>query len=192
MIALKVLITPLQRMATTIPSSCRVPHFVGNKEIKFEEKAVPEPGPAQLLLRVRANALCGSERPQFFEGAIIRIRKKSIGPSRLIMPAFRTNGKRPSGRKRSGIKVHGSTRISHYLRCYQGHLQDVTSLLSANFQNSGRIGHPLPDKKLLGTASRDAKSTIFSSHFLVTSSQKNAFFRSLWFVKIRQASPSKK
>jgi threonine dehydrogenase-like Zn-dependent dehydrogenase len=69
MIALKVLITPLQRMATTIPSSCRVPHFVGNKEIKFEEKAVPEPGPAQLLLRVRANALCGSERPQFFEGA---------------------------------------------------------------------------------------------------------------------------
>jgi threonine 3-dehydrogenase len=42
---------------------------VGNKEIKFEEKAVPEPGPAQLLLRVRANALCGSERPQFFEGA---------------------------------------------------------------------------------------------------------------------------
>jgi hypothetical protein len=41
-------------MATTIPSSCRVPHFVGNKEIKFEEKAVPEPGPGQLLLRVRA------------------------------------------------------------------------------------------------------------------------------------------
>ena len=68
MIALKVLITPLQRMATTIPLSCRVPHFVGNKEINFEEKAVPEPGPGQLLLRVRANALCGSERPQFFDG----------------------------------------------------------------------------------------------------------------------------
>jgi len=56
-------------MATTIPSSCRVPHFVGNKEIKFKEKAVPEPGPGQLLLRVHANALCGSERPQFFDGA---------------------------------------------------------------------------------------------------------------------------
>jgi threonine 3-dehydrogenase len=55
-------------MATTIPSSCRVPHFVGNKEINFEEKAVPEPGPGQLLLHVRANALCGSERPQFFDG----------------------------------------------------------------------------------------------------------------------------
>src|SRR5882762_11873623 len=58
-------------MATTIPSSCRVPHFVGNKEIKFEEKAVPEPGPGRLLLRVRANALCGSERPQFFDGASV-------------------------------------------------------------------------------------------------------------------------
>jgi len=58
-------------MATTIPSSCRVPHFVGNKEIKFEEKAVPQPGTGQLLLRVRANALCGSERPQFFDGTSV-------------------------------------------------------------------------------------------------------------------------
>ena len=42
---------------------------MGNKEIKFKEKAVPEPGPGQLVLRVHANALCGSERPQFFDGA---------------------------------------------------------------------------------------------------------------------------
>jgi threonine 3-dehydrogenase len=77
MIAFKVLITPLQRMATTIPSSCRVPHFVGNKEIKFEEKAVPEPGPGQLLLRVCANALCGSERPQFFDGAPVTPRHEA-------------------------------------------------------------------------------------------------------------------
>lgn len=52
----------------TIPSSCRVPVFVGNKQIKFNEKAVPEPGPGQLLLQVHANALCGSERPQFVDG----------------------------------------------------------------------------------------------------------------------------
>jgi threonine 3-dehydrogenase len=71
MIRLKVFITPSQRMATAIPSSCRVPHFVGNKQIKFEEKTVPEPGHGQLLLRVRANALCGSERPQFFDGTSV-------------------------------------------------------------------------------------------------------------------------
>src|SRR5271170_3817771 len=56
-------------MSKDIPSHCRVPVFVGNKQIQFSEKAVPEPGPGQLLLRVRANALCGSERLQFFEGA---------------------------------------------------------------------------------------------------------------------------
>ncbi len=52
-----------------IPPSCRVPAFVGNKQIKFIEKEVPEAGPGQLLLRVGANALCGSERPQFFDGS---------------------------------------------------------------------------------------------------------------------------
>ncbi|HEY4417657.1 MAG TPA: alcohol dehydrogenase catalytic domain-containing protein [Verrucomicrobiae bacterium] len=52
----------------SIPSSCKVPVFVGNKRIEFSEKAVPQPGPGQLLLRVQANALCGSEKPQFFDG----------------------------------------------------------------------------------------------------------------------------
>ncbi|MBV8831110.1 MAG: alcohol dehydrogenase catalytic domain-containing protein [Acidobacteriaceae bacterium] len=58
-------------MSNTIPATCRVPSFVGNKEITFIEKTVPEPGPGQLLLRVHANALCGSERPQFFEGTSV-------------------------------------------------------------------------------------------------------------------------
>jgi threonine 3-dehydrogenase len=53
----------------TIPSSCTSPLFAGSKEIKFVEKPVPEPQAGQLLLRVRANALCGSERPQYFDGA---------------------------------------------------------------------------------------------------------------------------
>lgn len=55
-------------MSKSIPSYCKVPVFVGNKQIQFNERAVPEPGPGQLLLRVHANALCGSERPQFVDG----------------------------------------------------------------------------------------------------------------------------
>src|ERR1700722_12275410 len=55
-------------MSNALPSSCRVPFFAGNKEIKFVTKEVPDPETGQLLLRVRANALCGSERPQFFNG----------------------------------------------------------------------------------------------------------------------------
>jgi threonine 3-dehydrogenase len=54
-----------------IPPSCRVPAFVGNKQIKFIEKEVPQTGAGQLLLRVGANALCGSERPQFFDGSVV-------------------------------------------------------------------------------------------------------------------------
>jgi threonine dehydrogenase-like Zn-dependent dehydrogenase len=55
-------------MTSAIPSNCRVPLFVGNQKIQFAEKPVPLPGPGQLLLRVHANALCGSEKPQFFNG----------------------------------------------------------------------------------------------------------------------------
>src|ERR1035438_2943145 len=55
-------------MTISIPSNCKIPVFAGNKQIKFGEKPVPQPGAGQLLLQVQANALCGSERPQFFDG----------------------------------------------------------------------------------------------------------------------------
>ncbi|MBV8174665.1 MAG: alcohol dehydrogenase catalytic domain-containing protein [Verrucomicrobia bacterium] len=77
-------------MSITIPSSCRVPHFAGNKEIKFEEKAVPEPGTGQLLLRVRANALCGSERPQFFDGTSVTPGHEATGTVVAAGPGTRT------------------------------------------------------------------------------------------------------
>lgn len=57
-------------MATVnILDTMRVPLFKGEGEIEFIEKPVPRPGPGQLLIRVRANALCGSERGQFFGGS---------------------------------------------------------------------------------------------------------------------------
>jgi threonine dehydrogenase-like Zn-dependent dehydrogenase len=49
--------------------SMQVPRFLGQGKIDFVERPVPEPGPAQLLLQVKANALCGSERPQFLSGS---------------------------------------------------------------------------------------------------------------------------
>jgi threonine dehydrogenase-like Zn-dependent dehydrogenase len=55
-------------MKQIIPSLCRVPVFSGHKQITFGEKPVSPPGPGQLLLQVHANALCGSEKPQFFDG----------------------------------------------------------------------------------------------------------------------------
>lgn len=56
-------------MSSTIPAEMRVPRFLGRGEIGFVTKPVPEPGSGELLIQVRANALCGSERWQFFEGS---------------------------------------------------------------------------------------------------------------------------
>ena len=47
----------------------RVPRFKGQGQIEFVDKPVPQPGPGQLLLQVSANAVCGSERGQFFGGS---------------------------------------------------------------------------------------------------------------------------
>ncbi len=48
-----------------------VPQFVGGRKITFGSKPKPEPGEGQLLIQVKANALCGSEKPQFFDGTPI-------------------------------------------------------------------------------------------------------------------------
>jgi len=53
----------------TIPAEMVVPRFLGRGEIGFLRKPVWEPGRGQLLIGVKANALCGSERGQFFDGS---------------------------------------------------------------------------------------------------------------------------
>ena len=77
-------------MNNAIPSNCRVPVFVGNKQIQFRDQPVPSPGPGQLLLRVGANALCGSERPQFFDGAPVTPGHEAAGTVVAAGPATRT------------------------------------------------------------------------------------------------------
>jgi threonine 3-dehydrogenase len=77
-------------MTNAIPSNCRVPAFVGNKQIKFTEKAVPQPEPGQLLLRVHSNALCGSEKPQFFDGTPTTPGHEAAGKVVAVGPDTRT------------------------------------------------------------------------------------------------------
>ncbi|MDP9381015.1 MAG: alcohol dehydrogenase catalytic domain-containing protein [Chloroflexota bacterium] len=56
---------------SAVPDEMTVPRFLGKStgKIDFVKKLVPEPGPGELLVRVKANALCGSERRQFFGGS---------------------------------------------------------------------------------------------------------------------------
>ena len=54
-----------------VPVVMRSPRFRGQGQIDTIEKPVPSPGPGQLLLQVKANALCGSERGQFYAGTAV-------------------------------------------------------------------------------------------------------------------------
>jgi Threonine dehydrogenase and related Zn-dependent dehydrogenases len=52
-----------------VPQTMNIPLFVGQGKIKYGEKPVPAPGKGQLLLQVKANALCGSDRSQYYDGS---------------------------------------------------------------------------------------------------------------------------
>jgi threonine dehydrogenase-like Zn-dependent dehydrogenase len=54
-----------------LPVVQEVPRFVGRGRISTWERPVPEPGDGELLLEVRANALCGTERSQLETGSSV-------------------------------------------------------------------------------------------------------------------------
>jgi propanol-preferring alcohol dehydrogenase len=54
-----------------IPGRARYPRFAGERTIEFIEKDVPQPGPGQLLIRGKANALCASELGAYYRGASV-------------------------------------------------------------------------------------------------------------------------
>jgi threonine 3-dehydrogenase len=53
----------------SIPTKARAPRFLGSGRFSFEDRPVPAPGPGELLLRVRANAICGTDRGQYHHGS---------------------------------------------------------------------------------------------------------------------------
>jgi threonine 3-dehydrogenase len=56
---------------TPFPATATAPRFHGGGTITFEKWTVPEPGPSQLLLRVAANAICGTDRGQYLDGSAV-------------------------------------------------------------------------------------------------------------------------
>ena len=55
------------------------PRFMGAGKIELVERSVPEPGSGQLLLRVRANAICGSDRDQYYNGSEVIPGHEAVG-----------------------------------------------------------------------------------------------------------------
>jgi len=67
-----------------------VPRFLGRGEIDFVPRSVQEPGREQLLIRTEANALCGSERGQFFDGSKVTPGHEAAGVVVVTGPETRT------------------------------------------------------------------------------------------------------
>jgi threonine dehydrogenase-like Zn-dependent dehydrogenase len=68
----------------------KYPAFTGGRRIEWVEKAVPQPGDGELLIRVQANALCGSERPQWVDGAPVTPGHEAAGVVEAAGPGTRT------------------------------------------------------------------------------------------------------
>jgi len=52
-----------------MPLTAPAPHFAGEGKITFVDRQYPDAGPGELLLRVEANAICGTDREQYYQGS---------------------------------------------------------------------------------------------------------------------------
>ena len=62
-----------------IPTVASYPKFHGEGVINFEERAVPQAGPEQLLLACKANALCASDLGSYYHGNEVAIGHEIAG-----------------------------------------------------------------------------------------------------------------
>jgi threonine 3-dehydrogenase len=89
----------------SVPSSATAPRFVGGGWISTWERPVSVPQAGEVLVEVRANAVCGSDRPAFVDGW-------------PIVPGHETAGVVVA--IGDGVKVPTGTRGVIYLRDYCG------------------------------------------------------------------------
>jgi threonine 3-dehydrogenase len=62
-----------------MPLTALAPHFAGDGSITFVEREYPDPGVGELLLRVEANAICGSDRGQYYNGSDVVPGHEAVG-----------------------------------------------------------------------------------------------------------------
>lgn len=67
-----------------------VPYFPGHSRIGWRERPVPAPGPGELLLRVRANALCGTDRDLLAHGSDVTPGHEAAGEVESVGPGTST------------------------------------------------------------------------------------------------------
>jgi threonine 3-dehydrogenase len=68
----------------------KAPSFRGDGKIVFVDREYDDPGPGELLLRVNANAICGTDREQFYKGSEITPGHEAAGAVELAGPGTNT------------------------------------------------------------------------------------------------------
>jgi threonine dehydrogenase-like Zn-dependent dehydrogenase len=76
--------------ATVLPAVQQAARFSGAGEIGWWERPVPAPGEDELLVEVRANAICGTERDQLERGADVTPGHEAAGLVAVAGPDTRT------------------------------------------------------------------------------------------------------
>ena len=61
------------------PATARYPRFIGNHKIRFEDRSIATPGPGQLLIQCKANALCASDILDLEAGTDVNIGHENAG-----------------------------------------------------------------------------------------------------------------
>ena len=65
------------------------PRFDGEGRITFAEHTYRDPGPGELLLRVEANAVCGTDREQYYSGSQVTPGHEAVGRVAAVGPDTR-------------------------------------------------------------------------------------------------------
>jgi threonine dehydrogenase-like Zn-dependent dehydrogenase len=70
-----------------MPRHAEAPSFQGEGKIVFVDREYDDPGPGQLLVRVHANAICGTDREQFYSGSEVTPGHEAAGTVELAGPS---------------------------------------------------------------------------------------------------------
>ena len=73
-----------------MPRHAEAPSFRGEGKIVFVDREYGEPGPGELLIRVHANAICGTDREQFYAGSEVTPGHEAAGTVELAGPGTAT------------------------------------------------------------------------------------------------------
>lgn len=77
-------------MTDTRLRAALAPVFHGSGRIDFAQREYQEPGEGQLLLRVQANAICGTDRAQYFDGSAVTPGHEAAGTVVAVGPGTST------------------------------------------------------------------------------------------------------